>query len=492
MKSFNQMTIFVCLLLSTSIFAQEAENSISREEIEGHLRFLAADEMRGRKTGELENWIAARYIAEQFRKFGANPGNGTDYFQIIPFAEVTPVSEGNLKVGERLFDISDQLLVRLAPEGTLSADVVYLPDIMDAEVTADVRGKLILTNIGDQGMTDPQAAFALSLVKKKKLQDKGAIGLIEIYQGRYPWNLIKRFFGSGGMQIMEGSNDRTFPVLVVNDAFESEINVLRDGHRVQAVLETVGTSVKPKPSANVMGIIPGTDPVLSKEFVVLSAHYDHVGTSQSSDRPSGQTDSIYNGARDNAFGVTALLSAAKTLGEQPPKRSVLLLAVTAEEIGLIGSKYFVEHPTIPLENLIFNLNTDGAGQSDSTIVAVMGLNRVGAVDEITMACNAFGLEPFADPAPEQNLFDRSDNVSFAAVGIPAPTFSPGFRQFDNAILKHYHQPSDEVDTLDFNYVLKFCKAFALTARKIADKPERPKWVDGDKYQPAFIQLYGGQ
>jgi Zn-dependent M28 family amino/carboxypeptidase len=231
--------------------------------------------------------------------------------------------------------------------------------------------------------------------------------------------------------------------------------------------------------------------VLNKEFVVLSAHFDHVGTLQSSDRPATQTDSIFNGARDNAFGVTALLSAAKVLAKHPPKRSVLVVALTAEEIGLIGSKYFVEHPPVPLEKMIFNLNTDGAGQSDSTIVAVMGLNRVGAADEITLACKAFGLEPFADPAPEQNLFDRSDNVSFAAVGIPAPTFSPGFRQFDNSILKHYHQPSDEVETLDFDYVLKFCKAFALASRKVADKSQRPRWADGDKYQPAFIELYGG-
>ncbi|MBK8506255.1 MAG: M28 family peptidase [Saprospiraceae bacterium] len=491
MKLSSYVIFLLCFLLNSSIIAQEAENSISMEEVQAHLRFLAADELRGRKTGEIGNWVAARYIAEQFRQFGAKSGNGTDYFQVIPFADITPPKQGSLKVGEKLFDIADRLLVRFAPDGTVSGELVYLPHAMPGEVTKAVSGKWILTNIGDEGMADPQAAFALSALKKKKLQEMGALGLIEIYQGRHPWNLIKRFFGSGAMQIMEEGEDLSFPTLVVNDALEREIKDLSEGKNVQVILETVGTSIKRKPSPNVIGMITGTDPVLSKEFVVLSAHFDHVGTSQSSDRPATQTDSIFNGARDNAFGVTALLSAAKVLANHPPKRSVLLLALTAEEIGLVGSKYFVEHPTVPLQNLIFNLNTDGAGQSDSTIVAVMGLNRVGAVEEITMACQAFGLEPFADPAPEQNLFDRSDNVSFAAVGIPAPTFSPGFRQFDNSILKHYHQPSDEVETLDFKYVLKFCRAFALTARKIADKSQRPHWIDGDKYQPAFIQLYGG-
>ena len=147
------------------------------------------------------------------------------------------------------------------------------------------------------------------------------------------------------------------------------------------------------------------------------------------------SDSIFNGARDNAMGVTAILEAAKALSQQRPNRSVLVLAFTGEEIGLLGSKYYAEHPLVPLKQTIFDLDTDGAGYSDTTIVSVIGLERTGAKAEIEAGAKAFGLGVFAEPAPEQGLFDRSDNVNFAIKGVPAPDFSPGFKAFDQEIAK---------------------------------------------------------
>jgi hypothetical protein len=139
--------------------------------------------------------------------------------------------------------------------------------------------------------------------------------------------------------------------------------------------------------------------------------------------------------------------------------------------------------------MVFNLNTDGAGYNDTTIISVMGLDRTSASGEIRQAITSVGLEPFSDPAPEQNLFDRSDNVSFARMGIPAPTFSPGFKEFNQDIMKNYHQVSDEASDLDYDYLSRFCEAYIRAAALIANLKEQPHWISGDKYEDAFQQLF---
>jgi Zn-dependent M28 family amino/carboxypeptidase len=169
----------------------------------------------------------------------------------------------------------------------------------------------------------------------------------------------------------------------------------------------------------------------------------------------------------------------------------LLLACTGEEVGLLGSRYYAEHPLVPLNKTVFNLNIDGAGYNDTSIVTVIGLERTTAERDILDACKPFGLTAIQDPAPEQNLFDRSDNVSFARKGIPAPTFSPGFRAFDDAINKFYHQAADQADEqFDFAYFHRFVKAFIHAARRIADNPSSPQWKSGDKYESIGKKLYG--
>ena len=236
---------------------------------------------------------------------------------------------------------------------------------------------------------------------------------------------------------------------------------------------------------NVIGMIEGSDPEKRDDFILLSAHYDHVGTGRRGANP----DTIFNGARDNGLGTVALLAAAKALTENPPKRSVILAAWTAEEKGLLGSRYFIDNAPIPLNRIKFNLNSDGAGYDDTTAVSVLGLHRVGAEEEMVQACEKFGLKVIADPAPEQNLFDRSDNVNFAAVGIPAPTFSPGTTGFTTEITKYYHQPNDHFESVSISYVDKFWKAFTLSAYMIGNKADDPMWVEGDKYEEAGKKLY---
>jgi Zn-dependent M28 family amino/carboxypeptidase len=203
----------------------------------------------------------------------------------------------------------------------------------------------------------------------------------------------------------------------------------------------------------------------------------------------GQPDSIYNGARDNAVGIAAILNAARYFAQHPPKRSVLFIAYGGEEGGMLGSKHFAQNPPLPLKQLVYNLNIDNAGYNDTTVVTVVGLGRTSADEHLKKAAAAFGLSAIADPAPEQNLFDRSDNVSLAVKGVPAPTFSLGFRKFDEEISKYYHQVTDETATLSMPYVLKYIKSFVLAAKYIADDKEQPKWIKGDKYEAAGSAQY---
>ena len=277
----------------------------------------------------------------------------------------------------------------------------------------------------------------------------------------------------------------------IQAADKSEIEALKNEGNLSVELASGAGSFKSLASQNVIGVLEGTDAKLKNEYLLLTAHYDHVGTGKQGGGAFGPQDSIFNGARDNGMGVVALLAGAEALAKERPKRSVIILAVTAEEMGLLGSQYYAEHPLIPLEKTIFNLNTDGAGYNTTQGAGIIGWDRTGTNEWVEKGLAAFGLEVIPDPAKEQNLFDRSDNVSFARQGVPCLTFSPGFKAFDQALMKNYHQVSDEADTVDFTYLLKFAQSFAHTARLIANADERPEWVAGDKYEAKGKTLYEG-
>jgi Zn-dependent M28 family amino/carboxypeptidase len=157
---------------------------------------------------------------------------------------------------------------------------------------------------------------------------------------------------------------------------------------------------------------------------------------------------------------------------------------------MLGSRYYAENPLVPLKQCVFNLNSDGAGYNDSTKVTIIGLNRTDAEGEIVTASKAFGIEAINDPVPEQNLFDRSDNVSLAVKGIPAPNMSPGLTAFDAEIGKYYHQAADNPENVSMGYLTKFCKVYIYSARLIANKATATKWKSGDKYEKVGQELYG--
>ena len=501
---------FVCLLLSITTFAQKKkplppEFSIKKSETEAHIRFLAADELLGRRTGEQGNLVAARYIAEQFRKLGVKPVNSgastgvipnNAFYQNVPFEKMGANGSGEIIADADVYKSGTDWILMSGEATSVKAPLIYASYGLenaskgwDDYKGLDVKGKIVLVQSGTPDVQTPSEIIASSNEKRKVAIEKGAIAIIELFNAPIPWNLVSKNFTREKIGLApENASATTIPHAWVNGKEASLTRGLRGVKEIE--FKTSGRKTQLVNGYNVAGFIEGTDPKLKDEYILLTAHYDHVGVGKQGGQAYTSEDSIFNGARDNAFGVVGLLTAAESFAKSPPKRSVLIVALTGEEVGLLGSQYYANHPLLPLNKCIFDINSDGAGYNDTTIVAVMGLDRTGAKIEMETASKAFGLGIFADPSPEQGLFDRSDNVSFAKKGIPAPTFTPGFREFNGDIMKNYHQVSDNPETIDFNYLLKFSQAFTYSARLIADMAKAPQWKAGDKYEEAAKKLYG--
>ncbi|HEV7351409.1 M28 family peptidase [Telluribacter sp.] len=490
------------LVLSLSSFAQQPKElpvfSLSRDVAEAHLRFLASDELMGRRTGEMGNRVAARYLAEQFRKYGATPVPGqSTYYQAVPLNKVGASGKGELTVNNETLRNGDDWMLMAGDAGTVSAPVVYAGYGLEDAAKGwedykglDVKGKVVLVQSGSPENQTPAEIIATSTQKRQIAAARGAVAVVELFNATIPWNMVNKYFAGEQIALSQNTTAGTSPSLPhlwVNGKEAKLTKLLRSATSFR--LSTEGRKSEPIVSHNVAAYIEGSDPKLKDEYILLTAHYDHVGVGKQGGQPYTAGDSIFNGARDNAFGCVALLSAAEALAKTPPKRSVLIVAVTGEELGLLGSRYYASNPLLPLNKCIFNLNSDGAGYNDTSAVSVIGLNRTGARSEIEVAAKAFGLDVVADPSPEQGLFDRSDNVNFALKGIPAPTFAPGFRKFDQDLMKYYHQASDNPDTVDFGYLLKFSQAYTYATRLIADRPTAPQWTSGDKYEEAARNLY---
>ncbi|EKB49753.1 M28 family peptidase [Cecembia lonarensis] len=488
----------ISLLILASLFSFTAFCQNGKEAIEAnfnerasisHFRFLASDELMGRDPIRPEIDAAARYIAEQFWKYGAKEIPGANgYYQNIPFRLSSPPSMGEVILGDHTFSQGDDLLVLDGPSLAGSYELVVLGFGLEKDYEGkDVQGKIVVTNVGAPNRLSPSDLFAAGREKTALAKQKGAIGIIEIYNvPTVPWALVSNFLNRTQLTVDTNPGEESIPYIWLRDLSNTQINAIGKGEITQAKFNIAGKVNRSIIGKNVVAVIEGTDPVLKNEYVMLSAHYDHIGVG----RPNAEGDSIYNGARDNAVGTVAVINAARYFAQNPPKRSILLCAWTAEEKGLLGSAYFAENPLVPLNQIIFNLNIDNAGYNDTSIVTVVGLGRTSADHLISEATAAFGLEAIADPSPEQGLYDRSDNVNFARKGIPAPTFSLGFTAFDDEISRHYHQPSDEVDSFDLDYAVLYWKSYLLSAENIANWSERPKWNEGDKYEEVSKALYG--
>ncbi len=506
--------------------------------IEADLRFLADDLLEGREAGTRGYDLAALYVAGQLRKLGLEPGAEAGFLQPVPLLRAQALREGarvalNRDGATREFAF-EQDYVPYAnfneASGIVTAPLVFVgqavhaPELgQDHFAGVDLRGKIavVLANAPSNLSNDERAFHASRMEKARLLAERGAIGTISIGDPRdeekRPWALGAKNWGAASMRLRDadGLAVDSFPELRVRVSLRAalaetlfagspyradEVFAMMRENRLKA-FDLPGTATlaqatrtAPAESANVVARLPGADPARAAEHVVLTAHLDHLGLGAEIDG-----DGIYNGALDNALGVAILLEAARTLAAAPqrPARSVLFVALTAEEKGLLGAHHFVAAPPVPKAGIVANVNMDmPVVLGDLADVVPVGIEHSSLQAVVEAAAQQVGVALSPDPKPEETVFVRSDQYAFIRAGIPAvyldggvkgrdPHFD-GLASLDGFLSQHYHRPSDDADQpIHYPTAARIAALNALVAERIAAAPERPRWNEGDFFARKF-------
>ncbi|MBF8965564.1 M28 family peptidase [Pontibacter sp. FD36] len=545
MKRFLFLALSCGLLLQGSASAQSlalekpVEKSLKKvkpNDIKAHIKYLADDRLLGRKPGTEGYQMAVDYVVEHYQKAGIEPGgeNGT-YLQLVRLRQSFPGKEASMVIADSMGSAM-QLTYNKdfsvyphaeEPEVSIEAPMVFAgygisaPDLgYDDYAGIDVAGKIVVVLRGaPTNFPSTVSAYSRDMMTVLKIAaEKGAVGVIvantnpkagvpNLQGGTYSVMdpngkvAVSRNYVSDKIRVLASINSSTFEQLLKGTGIE----IAKLGEQLQQgkpastplahTLRTSYTSTyKDFESHNVIGKITGADPQLQNEYVVHSAHLDHVGVGR-----AVNGDSIYNGAHDNASGVASVLEIAKIYSRLPekPKRSVLFVMVTAEEMGLLGSAYFARFPTVPVEQIVANINTD-MPTIIAPLLSVVGLgaNHSSLENEVAAAANHLGLTVEEDPEPEQMRFIRSDQYSFVMQGIPALHIKYGNKTKDglNNLKKqveqwravHYHKPQDNFnDTFDYKAGRKYVQLNFLISYQVANDPQRPSWKAGDFFGSRF-------
>ncbi len=455
------------------------------------LRYLASDELMGRGIDRPEINIAAQYIADQFQSFGVKPVRGADgYFQEFDITRLIPGKTGEVHIGQLSFTLGKDFVQLRPVDVNMKIPLVYVGRVTEFDpASMDVHGKIILVDLGIAGDA-PSIQKDYGELNKlcTALTKAGAVAIVARYNGRpAAWtNLL----GHLHQAQVAHPNDAVLLNTFITDNTPEFQALLTKGYTTEAHIIVSGTLARTIHLKNVIGYVKGTDPKLNNQYILLTSHYDHLGVGKPT-MEEGKLDSIFNGARDNASGTTAVIDAARYFAKYPPARSVLFITYTAEESGEIGSHYYAVHPIVPLQKIIYNLNIDNASYDDTSLISLVGLGRTTADEQVKKACAAYGMTVNGDPTGGQ-LFYASDNYPLAEKGVPAPTFSFGMRTFGPEIFKRYHQRSDEVGNMDLDYMMKFVDAYILAAQYIANDPQTATWAKGDELEKVGLELYGKQ
>lgn len=518
-----------------------ALGSITAAEIRAHMEVLAADDMQGREAGTAGYKKAADYVAAGFRNIGLLPlGDDHSYFQNITFFE-TRLEPESAKLVLHAADADIEFAFRDdfirsgsygEPNETVTAPLVFAghgivaPEYAHDDFAGiDVAGKIIVVLSGapPQFATDQRAFYSSSRGKDANAVERGAVGVITVRtpvdQARRPWERFMPGIGTAGMRWLDKDGiafegfaelrgDATLSQAGAEKLFEAagyDLQETFDKHAagqtgsfelgVSATLsrKSLQRSVK---SANVIGLLKGSDPALVKEYIVYTAHLDHIGIRQGEDG-----DDLHNGAYDNAAGVAAIMeiAAAMALLDPAPRRSVIFAAVTAEEKGLQGSSYLAKNPPVPATSMVANINIDmpylGFPVAD---IEAFGAEHSTLLAAVTAATAKTGMGLTPDPMPEEVRFVRSDQFSFVKEGVPAVAFKAGSKSSnpddDGAAMlkgflnKHYHRPSDDLE-LPFSEegAERFVRTALLLGLEVAAQDEKPRWNPGDFFGDRFAQ-----
>lgn len=529
------------LLLLAGLFAagaSTAEPELTAAGLRAHVAFLADDLLEGRGTGSRGNEIAARYVASRFEAHGLKPGgeNG-DWFQRITFQRTAYGAErGGVTItgpdGQRDWPHGGDVLVGLSnlePRVDVSAPLVFVGFGVENKLLGlddykglDVKGKIVVALRGfPKGMPSEEGAH-VAATKAKVAQQHGAIGFVSIdtlqSAKTRPWQQILRFANEPDFAWVgkDGKAHEEAPAIRARAALNAppaESLFAGSGRKLEAVLReadktgstprgfALKTSIRLRSqgdstrvtSPNVIGILPGSDPQLASQYVVLSAHLDHLGIS-AKDPEHPDADLINNGALDNASGVATMLEVARLLAASPqgPRRSVMFIATTAEEEGLLGADYFAQHPTVPVGNIVGNVDIDmPVLLYPFTDVIAFGANHSTIGPIVAQAVAPMGVKLLPDPMPEQGLFTRSDHYMLVREGVPAVFLATGYanggeKAWEKFLAGNYHQPGDDLtQPIDWQSGARFVEANYRITRAMADADQPPLWVKGDFFGDTF-------
>jgi Zn-dependent M28 family amino/carboxypeptidase len=494
-----------------------------------HVTFLASDEMKGRDTGSPEHRKAAEYVAAEFKKAGLEPGGTKGYLQPVAFrsrriveaqsslvlvrgGKVTPVALGD----DATFSM------RIEPAANVEAPIVFagyglqVPEARHDDLAGlDLKGKIVLQVSGGPSTIPGPLLAHYQSIRWEYLKRAGAIGTLTIQNPKgmdIPWDRSKLARFLPALALADSSLDETLGqqvAVTINPAraeqffegsghtFKDLLALSNDGKvlprfpipasaRIAVAIEALALE-----SDNVIGILRGTDPVLRNEYVVLSAHLDHLGVGE----PIGG-DAIYNGAMDNASGIATLIETAAALAAKGGlKRSVVFAAVTAEEKGLLGSRYFANRTTVPSVSVVANLNTDMfLPLFPMKSLVVQGLEESDLAEDLKRVARLRAVEVLSDPEPERNALTRSDQYSFIKTGVPSLSLKVGFgrNSAEHEIVRkwrseRYHAPSDDLaQPIDRQAAEAFGALYVEVVAAVANRPTRPRW-NADSFFGRFVK-----
>jgi hypothetical protein len=515
----------------------DAIDTITQAALEEHLAYLADDAREGRMAGEKGHLEAARYVADQFARMGLEPGGDDGWFQQVPLISYRLDEESTTLIAHR--DGEDTAL-QYKEDYTMSGDAVressqvraaavyvgfgvHAPELGYSDYEGiDVEGKIVVMfgNAPGAFPHNERAFYSSGRTKSDEAVARGAVGIISLRDKRseeyFPWERVKAQAGTrpGMAWVTLGGEPADYNPELVGGAYISvpTAQALFEGTPISfddAREATEASMPASTPlgfevtlarksthevitSPNVVGIARGSDPELADEYIVYSAHLDHNGIGAPVDG-----DAIYNGAYDNAMGSALLIETARAFSESPARRSILLIAVTAEERGLLGSDYFAHYPTVPTDAMVANVNLDmPLFLYPVADIIAFGSEHSSLEATVADAISAEGFTLTPDPMPEENLFRRSDQYSFVRRGVPAAYLKPGFTSTDPTIdgkavqnahrKQHYHQPSDDLSRpVDWDSAVRFARANARIGYAIAEEDARPTWNEGDFFGEKF-------
>ena len=460
--------------------------AIKEDDLEKDLLALAADHFRGREAGTLDELKVAVWWAEVLRTAGLKPaGDDGTYFQYFSMWRNRIADNSTVSIGTRQLQLWQDVLVAQTAPADLTVPIVYAGNASKQELDKlDIKGKAVAVEVSAEGInlnvSLPERRYPSYVMRKygADLLARGAAAIIFIAdaKGETSWGQVLPALTRGLYDIEDGPNANTTvkpPVIWIHE-------MAADWVKQNSTL-SVHLAVErfEYPSVNIVAKLDGTDATLKNEYVLYSGHNDHDGIRQ----PYG-SDSIYNGADDNASVSVAMLAIARAFKKSPAKRSVLFVFHGAEERGLLGSKWYAAHPTVPKKDIIAVLNADMIGRNNADSAALLGMQppHRNSVDLVSVALQAnkegpaFKLDTLWDkPSHIENWYFRSDHLSYARAGYPAIFYSTLLHPL-------YHTPMDEAGIINIQKLRKMAEWMYRTGWILANAASRPKIDPGFKLE----------